>query len=124
MIAKDSTNNPERERELAHSPWRDPLRKAGLALLYRTRTEREQMDDYLKYDDLTDAQKAAVDKWWEQNNPDDFECQDNTRLARVGNEAEEIAYQNAKDAGCCGFVDEELTCDDGTILLFGFNYGH
>lgn len=76
--------------------------------------------------DLTSAQQQAVSAWWDERDAagDDYEFADNTRYARKGNAAEEFAYEDARAAGCCGSVDVELECTDGTVLLFGFNYGH
>ena len=75
-------------------------------------------------DQLTPAQCDALDAWWADHDPDDFEFRDNHRLARVGNTVEERAYEDAQADGCCGFVDVRLPCADGTTLLYGFNYGH
>lgn len=33
-------------------------------------------------------------------------------------------YEKAKDEGCCGFYDSEVTAPSGTKYLIGFNYGH
>jgi len=76
------------------------------------------------YNGLSPAQQAALDAWWGEHDPDDYEFKDNTRLARKGNADEERAYDDARDSGCCGSVDVELPCTDGTTLLYGFNYGH
>ena len=73
---------------------------------------------------LNDSQRRAVDQWWEANDSDDFDCVDNYRFATKGNAAEEAAYDETRTLGCCGSVDVVLPCDDGTTLLFGFNYGH
>ena len=75
---------------------------------------------------LTAAQTKAILAWNEANNPsgEDFEYADNDRVARVGNAVEEAAYDDARDSGCCGFVDVLLQCEDGTEIRYGFNYGH
>ena len=75
---------------------------------------------------ITASQRRAVVAWHAKNDPngDDFEFQDNHRYAVKGDLAQERAYESARDHGCCGFVDVELTCDDGSVLLYGFNYGH
>lgn len=80
----------------------------------------------LRFEDLTQAQRDAVAKWEVENDPDgySFECRDNDRLAVVGNREQEEAYDASRMNGCCGFVDVELDCEDGTVLLYGFNYGH
>ena len=80
----------------------------------------------MDYPDLSPSQKSAVLLFWEaaEKNEDPFDCVDNCRYAVKGNAAQEAAYAEAKSQGCCGFYDGELTCEDGTILLFGFNYGH
>ena len=76
-------------------------------------------------DDLTPAQKAAVRKWWDENNQDEeFPYADNDRYAVVGNAAQEAEYEEIRLGGCCGSCDVELQCEDGTVLLMGFNYGH
>lgn len=78
------------------------------------------------HNDLTTAQQQAINAWWDEQNAvgEEFEFVDNTRYARRSNQAEEMAYEEARAAGCCGSVDVELTCADGSILMFGFNYGH
>lgn len=77
------------------------------------------------FDKLTPAQSVAVQQWEEYNNPDgdQYEYADNHRVARLDNQAELDAYDDAKRAGCCGSVDVEIDTPDGKIL-YGFNYGH
>lgn len=77
------------------------------------------------FDDLTPAQQQAVTKWEVANNDDgQFEYADNHRYAVEGNEEHAVTYAIAVRNGCCGSMDTRLTCDDGTVLLYGFNYGH
>lgn len=45
------------------------------------------------------------------------------------NTASRIEYQQTKNDGCCGSVDEEVTFIDRKtgkkrVFMFGFNYGH
>ena len=81
---------------------------------------------YLRSQDLTPEQSQAVDDWWNKNDPDQitYDFVDNTRYAIKGNKEQEYAYDDIRCGGCCGFVDVELDLPDGTVLLFGFNYGH
>lgn len=76
-----------------------------------------------EYNDLTPAQQRAVDNWG-ATNTDYFDNADNYRMAVVGNAAHEAAYDDAQRNGCCGSYDTTLQCDDGTELMYGFNYGH
>lgn len=79
----------------------------------------------LEYNQLTPAQRDAVDAWERENNSDqEYECADNHRYAVDGNAEQQAAYDEAQMEGCCGFCDVELKCSDGTTLLYGFNYGH
>ena len=87
----------------------------------------------LNYDQLTEAQQAAVAAWWNENGRDGYtyEYADNYRYAVKGDAGQESAYEALRGAGCCGFVDVELEvkCDDESenlnhVLLYGFNYGH
>lgn len=77
------------------------------------------------FNQLTDAQKEAIGDWEDENNiTGDFECQDNFRYANPENQEEMHEYEDIKDGGCCGSHDVELKCSDGTVLWYGFNYGH
>jgi hypothetical protein len=80
----------------------------------------------LEFDNLTPEQVAAVWKWWDDNDPNQehYDCVDNTRYAILGNKDQEHAYEEIRKNGCCGSCDVELPLKDGSILLFGFNYGH
>ena len=73
-----------------------------------------------------DVQREAAAKWHADNDPDDtgYEFCDNFRYANKDNPAEVVAYEEARAEGCCGNVDVELACSDGTTFLYGFNYGH
>lgn len=73
-----------------------------------------------------DPQEEAIIRWWKQNDPleQEYDYVDNVRRATKGNFEEEAVYEKKRSNGCCGFVDVELVCSDGTILLYGFNYGH
>lgn len=80
----------------------------------------------LEAKDLTPEQHTAIEKWWIENDPSgySFECDDNHRYAIQGNTEQEADYETRRNNGCCGFVDVELELSDGSILLYGFNYGH
>lgn len=80
----------------------------------------------LSYNQLNPEQLAAIDTWWDANDPDGrtYDSVDNNRYAVVGNREQEDSYDDQQRGGCCGFVDVELNCGDGTTLLFGFNHGH
>lgn len=75
---------------------------------------------------LTPAQNAALDRWIAEShaNGEVYDCGDNDRVAVKGNAEQEALYDAAYESGCCGSCDMELQCDDGTTLLYGFNYGH
>ncbi len=75
------------------------------------------------YQQLTESQKRVIDKW-ENEQETEYDFCDNFRYATAGNAVEESEYDGLRMGGCCGFVDVELQCDDGTTLLYGFNYGH
>lgn len=50
---------------------------------------------------------------------------DNFRVAEIGLAGDEERYQAAKDRGCCGFEDIEVTHRKSRRRFrFGFNYGH
>lgn len=80
----------------------------------------------LQYQDLTEAQKEAIALWWEENDPDGYvyDYVDNRRYAVAGNIEQQEAYDDLRMGGCCGFLDVELDLPDGSVLWFGFNYGH
>lgn len=54
----------------------------------------------------------------------DFEHADNFRVARSDNEAELLTFIAARDKGCCGSHEWEVTDPEGTRWILGFNYGH
>jgi hypothetical protein len=72
-----------------------------------------------------DAERRAW-SWISENYPsDEYECQDNHRIALKGNEEQERAYQLQVEEGCCGSVDTEYTdAETGLVFFVGFNYGH
>ncbi len=74
----------------------------------------------------TPAQQLTIDRWEQENNPDGktFDYADNHRWATKGDAEQEAEYWRIEKIGCCGSCDVELQCDDGTVLLYGFNYGH
>ena len=56
---------------------------------------------------------------------EEYDCQDNFRLAEVGNAEEEAEYEAALLEGCCGFFDTVLTHEPSKrSFRYGFNYGH
>ena len=56
---------------------------------------------------------------------EDYEYVDNVRVARVGDKAEEEAYEDQKQHGCCGYYDDEVgPSPGGHQYRWGFNYGH
>jgi len=77
----------------------------------------------LLFSELNDAQKEAVIDW-EDSQEEFFDCQDSFRYADSENQEQINAYEDIKNGGCCGFIDVELKCSDGTTLWYGFNYGH
>lgn len=69
-------------------------------------------------------QIAAVHEWWTTQKADDYDCMDSERFATKGNADQERLYREMQSKGCCGSVDVELNCEDGSVLLYGFNFGH
>lgn len=55
---------------------------------------------------------------------DDLEYMDNLRIARIGDKAQEAAYFDARDQGCCGSVDTIKMCSSARQYRIGCNYGH
>ncbi len=78
----------------------------------------------MDYQDLTPEQKDAVDKWHQEHSDHDFDCQDNHRYAVQGNSEQEEEYYDRDMRGCCGRLDVLLPLPDGSVLMYGFNYGH
>lgn len=78
----------------------------------------------LEHANLTKEERKAVAKWQKEQKEGDYEYCDNFRYARLGNEAQEAAYEEAREGGCCGFCDVTLHVKQGVVLLFGFNHGH
>lgn len=77
----------------------------------------------MSYGDLSEAQKKAVERWCDKY-MDQYDYVDNERFATKGNIEQEKEYWRLEGRGCCGSADVELECDDGTVLMFGFNHGH
>ena len=73
---------------------------------------------------LNDHQKKAIDLWWSSRDENDYDCKDNFRYANKAIPEEVEIYDQIAEDGCCGFVDVILKCDDGSELMYGFNYGH
>ena len=71
-----------------------------------------------------------VDKPWLREqilgvDSEEFEYQDNFRLAREGFAEEEANYAEAQRCGCCGYADFRFEgSPSGATYLWGFNYGH
>lgn len=49
---------------------------------------------------------------------------DNLRWAALGDVEQMRKYNDAKDDGCCGFFDGEVTAPDGFTYAVGCNFGH
>jgi len=66
--------------------------------------------------------------WWSSIiNVEDFEYDDNFRVAVKGNKLEEDNYYKLSSEGCCGFEDVEVILkadDQNYTIMYGFNYGH
>lgn len=78
----------------------------------------------MNYENLTENEKAAVEKWWADRNADDYEYQDNQRYARPEHPEQLEEYERRQEGGCCGSVDVLLEVEGGSQLHYGFNYGH
>lgn len=71
---------------------------------------------------LRESFEDFVKKFW-AGPGQHFDYNDNYRVARVGNAAEEAIYETARDAGCCGSNNRVIELE-GVKIKFGFNYGH
>lgn len=49
---------------------------------------------------------------------------DNERWAVLGDPWQMEVYNHARDHGCCGSYDGEVTAPDGLTYAVGCNYGH
>jgi hypothetical protein len=80
----------------------------------------------MQYEDLTEEQVQAIAHWWIKNDPNEyyFEYNDNFRYAIKGDVDSVNEYERLRERGCCGELDIELTMSDGSVLMYGFNYGH
>lgn len=74
------------------------------------------------YGEQIDVWVASVFADWEQS--DEYEYMDNYRVARVDDGDAQRRYEEARDSGCCGSHDVDLTGPDGHVYSLGFNYGH
>jgi len=57
-------------------------------------------------------------------NNNDFEYQDNLRIARSWNVAEVREYDKKQKNGSCGSLDDGLSTVEGGTIRVGFNHGH
>lgn len=56
---------------------------------------------------------------------EEYDCEDNHRLALQGDAESEEEYEEAQRSGCCGFVDITVgSTPGGRTFLYGFNHGH
>jgi len=80
----------------------------------------------MQYENLRQEQKKAVVLWWIENDPNEiiFEYSDNFRYAIKGDIDSVNEYEKLRERGCCGELDIEFTMSDGSVLMYGFNYGH
>lgn len=53
-------------------------------------------------------------------------CVDNYRVSRISETGDASQkYEEAKDNGCCGFIDKKVTNrKTGNEFIIGFNFGH
>lgn len=80
----------------------------------------KEMADEIGYVCAAWAQKQLHDAIHQ----DDIEYPDNERYCRVGNAAEEAAFDAIARDGCCGVAEWEAVDPEGRRWRFGFNYGH
>ena len=88
----------------------------------------------MTYEQLNASQRRAIDAWWYEDivltsgrivcKEEYYEFPDNLRYAVPGDKKQEKMYKFLYNHGCCGYCDVVLTCDDGSKLMYGFNYGH
>ena len=55
---------------------------------------------------------------------EEYEYNDNYRLALQGDKRSMTKYNLIKSRGCCGYYDEKIKAPSGKTYLIGFNYGH
>lgn len=79
-------------------------------------------------DDLREALAKRYEAFWgDPGSKDVFECVDNERACRLGNQAEEDAFKAVAADGCCGSNEEdwEFIVPSGKVIVrYGFNHGH
>ena len=80
----------------------------------------------LEFEDVPEGDREWLDaRMAEAEGGEEWEFQDNFRLARAGRASEEAAYEDARHGGCCGSADFEFPgSPSGATYLWGFNYGH
>lgn len=49
---------------------------------------------------------------------------DNERACETSKPNEVIAYELARESGCCGSVDKTAFHPNGRVFRYGFNHGH
>lgn len=69
--------------------------------------------------------RDTIEMFWSSVDEHEYEFVDNVRLACLDIHEEMIAYECAKDQGCCGSIDKRLgPSPGGRTYVYGFNYGH
>lgn len=71
--------------------------------------------------DCVADEAEAVRLFWERN--EELDYVDNVRKAYADRPAEMASYENQRNDGCCGFIDETYLVS-GRLFHMGCNYGH
>lgn len=85
-------------------------------------SSQDLVKHYLKFEDDRLFEKIQ-DRFKQIITEQKTDCNDNFRVAIVGNELLEYMYEKERKSGCCGSHDEEYKIGEFVFRL-GFNYGH
>ena len=68
--------------------------------------------------------REQASAFWDEHDGE-FECVDNARVCRVGDEEDEARYDEEARTGCCGSHEDEVgPSPGGHRYRHGFNHGH
>ena len=81
------------------------------------------VEHYLKFEDDGGLFEKIQNRFKEIVAEEQTECNDNFRIAIVGNELLEYMYEKERKSGCCGSHDEEYKIGE-FVFRIGYNYGH
>lgn len=72
----------------------------------------------------TEEDANEIISYFASQDEEEYEYMDNRRVCLDYVEEQLLQYKTQQSEGCCGYMDEELTCKSGNIYMVGFNYGH